>query len=252
MIFQKVDNMKSIKTKKLINIVFTILSLFAVQTFASKFGSIIADLFNYTAIDNNGVFMNISVHHIVQMLVALMIIFIISRKNKLEFHLKPKVDKQGIIHTAIFAGVILIYVLISHIVGYSLGTISPYGYELNTVNVVGTLFFQLFLSGTSEEILFRALPITILGSLICKDNKTGKVFIILIASALFSVAHISWTMFPFTLSFDWFQLVYAFILGIAYGVTYMKTKSVVYPMIMHGLSNFLMVGIGYIFMVVMN
>ena len=244
--------MKSIKTKKLIHIVFTILSLFAVQTFASKLGSVIADLFNYTAIDNNGVFMNISVHHIIQMAVALIIIFAMSKKNRLDFHLKPKADKSGVLYTAIFAVIILMYVLISHIVGYSLGTITPYGYEINTINVVGTLGFQLFLSGTSEEILFRALPITILVSLICKDNKTGKTFIILIASALFSVAHINWTVFPFTLSFDWFQLIYAFILGIAYGITYIKTKSIIYPMIMHGLSNFFMIGIGYIFMVVMN
>ncbi len=117
---------------------------------------------------------------------------------------------------------------------------------LNIANVCGTLGFQLFLSGTSEEILFRALPIIVLGSLICKDNTRSYTFIIAMASGLFSVAHISWTMFPFTLSFSWFQLAYAFILGIAYGATYVKLKSI------HGLSNFFMVGIGYIFMAVMN
>ena len=40
-------------------------------------------------------------------------------------------------------------------------------------------------------------------------------------------------------------------LGIVYGVTYVKSKSIIYPMIMHGLSDVFMVGIGYIFMIVM-
>ena len=62
----------------------------------------------------------------------------------------------------------------------------PYEYELNIANVFGTLGFQLLLSGTSEEILFRALPITVLGALICKDNKRSYAFEIVIATALFT------------------------------------------------------------------
>lgn len=131
--------------------------------------------------------------------------------------------------------------------GYSIGTILPYEYELNVTNVLGTLGFQLLLSGTSEEILFRALPIVILATLNSDDNKHGCIVEIVIASVLFSVAHISWTVFPFTISFSWFQLIYAFVLGIAYGVTYVGSKSIIYPIIMHGLSNFFMVGLGYIF-----
>ena len=67
----------------------------------------------------------------------------------------------------------------------------------------------------------------------------GYTFIIVITSVLFSVAHIQWTLFPITLSFSWFQLIYAFVLGVAYGLTYVKSESIIYPMIMHGLSNFL-------------
>lgn len=244
--------MKSIKIKRILNIAFVILGLTIIQAFTSRLGDFIADSFNYSAIDKDGVFMNITVHHIVQMAVALLIIFVIAKKNDLDFYLKPKVDKIGIIYTSIFAGAILIYVLISHVVGYSFGTITPYEYELNAINIVGTLGFQMLLSGTSEEILFRALPITVLGSVICKENKSSKAFVIVIASVLFSIAHINWMIVPFTVSFSWFQLVYAFVLGVAYGITYMESKSIIYPIIMHGLSNFFMVGIGYIFMAVAN
>ena len=244
--------MKNIKIKKTVYIVFVIVGLFIVQTFASKLGGFIADLFQYAVIDKDGTFMSISVHHIIQMIVALVLIFIISKKSDLEFWLKPRLNKSGILYTTIFAIVILIYVLISYVVGYSLNTIVPYAYELNVANVLGTLGFQLFLSGTSEEILFRAFPITVLGGVIGKDNKKGYAFIIVIASVLFSVAHIQWSLFPVSLTFSWFQLIYAFILGIAYGFTYVKSESIIYPMIMHGLSNFFMVGIGYIFMGVMS
>ena len=246
------DNMKSVEIKKIIHIFLAILCLFIVQTFASKLGGFIADLFRYATLDKDGTFMRISVHHIVQMIVALLIIWFISKRNELDFCLKPKVDKNGMLYMTFFALVILIYVLISYVVGYALDSIAPYEYELNISNILGTLGFQLFLSGTSEEILFRALPITVLGGLIIKGNKSTYAFIIVIASALFSVAHINWTLFPFTVSFSLFQLVYAFILGMAYGITYVKSKSIIYPMIMHGLSNFFMVGIGYIFMALIN
>ena len=246
------DIMKNIKIKKTVYIVFVIVGLFIVQTFASKLGGFIADLFQYAVIDKDDTFMSISVHHIIQMIVALVLIFVISKKSDLEFWLKPRLNKSGILYTTIFAIVILIYVLISYVVGYSLNTIAPYAYELNVANVLGTLGFQLFLSGTSEEILFRAFPITVLGGVIGKDNKKGYAFIIVIASVLFSVAHIQWSLFPVSLTFSWFQLIYAFILGIAYGFTYVKSESIIYPMIMHGLTNFFMVGIGYIFMAVMS
>ena len=236
------------KIKRIFKISSIIILLFIIQTFASKIGGYIAKLFDYSIIDSDNTFMNISVHHIVQMLIALLVIFIIHKTRKLNFNLKPKFSKTGILYTAIFSFVILIYVLISYIIGYSNSAIAPYGYDLNAVNILGTLGFQLLLSGTSEEILFRALPITVIGNL--TNSKSKNVLGILVASVLFSIAHIQWSLVPFTISFDLFQLVYAFILGIAYGVTYIKSKSIIYPMIMHGMSNFLMVGIGYIFAII--
>ncbi len=244
--------MKHFDIKKKIHIVLTILFLFAAQTFASKLGGLVADLFDYTMVDRDGTFMYISVHHIIQMIVALLIIFVLEKNKKWNFCLKARISRGGILYTIIFAVAIFIYVLISYIVGYAIGSIAPYNYELNVTNVLGTLGFQLLLSGTSEEILFRALPMTVLGRASDRDDKRNCAFVIVVAAVLFSVAHIQWTMLPLTISFSWFQLIYAFILGIAYGITYLKSKSVIYPMIMHGLSNFFMVGVGYIFMIVMN
>ena len=239
------------KKRKIIYVFLATMILFVVQNFASKFGELIADLFNYTMIDKDGIFMCVSVHHIVQMIIALLIIFIIGKTKKLNFHLKPNINKIGILYTSIFTIVIFIYVFISYIIGYKLNTIAPYEYELNMTNILGSLGFQLLLSGTSEEILFRALPITVFGTFGCSEEKNDYRLAIIIASMIFSIAHIKWTILPFAVSFSWFQLIYAFVLGLIYGVTYIKSKSIIYPMLMHGLSNFLMVGIGYIFAVMM-
>ena len=242
---------KKMKTRKIIYIFLATVILFVVQSFASKFGDLVASLFNYTIIDKDDVFMGVSVHHIVQMIVALLIIFIIGKTKKLNFHLKIKAHKVGILYTSIFTIVILIYVFISYIIGYKLNTIIPYEYKLNMTNVLGSLGFQLFLSGTSEEILFRALPITVFVAFLCRKEKNDYGLAIIIASILFSIAHIKWTILPFAVSFSWFQLIYAFVLGLVYGVTYIKSKSIIYPMLMHGLSNFFMVAVGYIFAVIM-
>lgn len=239
------------KRRKIIYIFLATVILFVVQSFASKFGDLVASLFNYTMIDKDGVFMGVSVHHIVQMIIALLIIFIIGKTKKLNFHLKIKAHKVGILYTSIFTIVILIYVFISYIIGYKLNTIVPYEYKLNMTNVLGSLGFQLFLSGTSEEILFRALPITVFVAFLCRKEKNDYGLAIIIASILFSIAHIKWTILPFAVSFSWFQLIYAFVLGLVYGVTYIKSKSIIYPMLMHGLSNFFMVAVGYMFAVMM-
>ncbi len=222
----------------------TVICLFVIQTLAAKTGSLVAGLFDYAYFDPDDLFLSLCVHHIVQAIVALIFIFILLRIKKLSFNLKPKLSKIGIKYTIIFLVVILVYVIISYIVGYKLRTIAPYDYELNIRNCFGYLGFELLLSGPSEEILFRALPITVLCLFDTKSEHKWKT--IIIASVLFGIAHIGWSLNPFTLSVSWFQVAYAFILGIAYGIAYIKSKSIIYPMIMHSMSNVIMVGIGYL------
>ena len=55
--------------------------------------------------------------------------------------------------------------------------------------------------------------------------------------------HLRWTVYPFSVSMNYFQLIYAFILGIIYGNAY----QVIYPMIMHSITNVIMIGLGFLF-----
>lgn len=133
----------------------------------------------------------------------------------------------------------------TYIFGGFLNSIGVYDYKLNRWNVIGTLLFQLFLSGTSEEILFRSLPIALYMNMLNAGKKREQVFAVTLTSFLFAAAHIN--MFD-NFSANWFQIGYAFVLGLAYGFVFICSKSVIYPMIMHSMSNVISVGGCYLYM----
>lgn len=141
---------------------FAFIALFFVQVLAGKSGWVVADLFSYDSFDPYHLFARLSVHHIVQMLIALTVIAVLSKRIKADFGFQLGDGKKGLRYFLIFTAVIAVIALIYHILIYVLGQAQAYDFPLTQKNVLGTLGFQLFLSGTSEEILYRALPVTVL------------------------------------------------------------------------------------------
>ena len=222
-------------------------ALFAVQFLFSRLGWFAAGLIDYSSFDKENLFARLSVHHIIQMLLALLLIFILVKTKKAEgFKLAPKYDSKGIKYTLIFCAVLTAYYAVLYIAGSFTGTIRTFDHELNAVNVTGYLGFQLLLSGPSEEILFHSLPIALLLSCLKTGSKKDNAIAIVIAAVLFGIAHVDIISF----SFDLFQVCYAFVLGLFYGYTFIKSKSVIYPMIMHSMSNVISVGGCYIYMLI--
>ncbi len=226
-----------------------VLILLAVQQAASKAGGFVGNLFTYGNIDPHNLFAFISVHHLVQAVIALLIIVVCKKLYNITFGFKLGKVRKGLKYVVVFTGVMLVYALVSYVIRYYLGAIEPLNFSLNPRNVLGTLGFQFLLSGPSEEILFRALPIGILLLVFKKSTilKWGISLETIIAAFLFSIAHIKWSLSPFVFNFDFYQLVYAFVLGVVYGKVYQKTESIYYPMLMHSISNVTYVGIGYLF-----
>lgn len=221
--------------------------LFLYQEYVSRIGWKIALLFDYSAIDRDGTFMSVSVHHIVMGIISLGILYILQNKWNFDFKLKAKVDKAGIQYTAGYCIAMLLYYIVWYVViGFVLDAIAEYDYELNAVNVLGTLSFQLLLSGIAEELVFRGLPVVCLQAVWGRNSKYANGAILIVSSLLFTVAHMN-----FTLSFSgqWYNLLYVFVGGMLYGMVYMKSNSILYPMIMHGVSNFISVGGCYLYMV---
>lgn len=221
------------------------IGLFLLQFAFSRLGGQVSRMFDTSAADADGLFLQISIHHIIQMLLALLTIYVLHKcKGMNGFKLSPKFDPKGMRYAGIFCLVILLYYLVLYIAGHYLQSVNVYDYELNRTNVLGTLGFQLFLSGPSEEILFRSLPIVLYLHVLNPEKKRDRVLAIVLSSLLFGVAHINF--FEFAVS--WFQVCYAFVLGLAYGFTFIRSKSVIYPMLMHSISNVISVGGCYLYM----
>lgn len=238
--------MKAFYKNKLIQFSILAVIIFFYQKFVSKIGWIVAALFDYSAIDKEGLFMTVSVHHIVMLLISLGIALTLQETNHLDFKLTPKNDKMGIRYAIIYCFGILIYNCIWYIVlGFMLNTIAVYDYELNGINVCGTLGFQLFLSGTAEELMFRALPIVCFKALCRNTSKITDISILLITSILFTIVHIN-SAIP--IGSQLYSLAYVFFNGIIFGITYIRSNSVIYPIIMHGVGNFISVGGCYVYM----
>ncbi len=99
--------------------VFIVCLLLVFQQFSSKAGNLIANNFTYSAIDEYGIFAKISVHHIVQMLLALVAISVLTRKYKINFGFCVGDKKLGIKNVLYFTVAIFLYTFISYGIAYA-------------------------------------------------------------------------------------------------------------------------------------
>ena len=85
-------------------------------------------MFDYSTIDKNGVFAWISIHHIVQALLALVLIIIMSKTYNIDFGLKVGDKRTGLKYVKIFTLAMLAYIAIISAIRYLSGQISQYDY----------------------------------------------------------------------------------------------------------------------------
>ena len=231
---------------RFLQVVFLIVGVYIYQEFINDIGWKIALLFDYSRVDTDGTFMMVSVHHIVMALITLGILYILHRWKNIDFKINFKADAYGTKFTFIYCIACLVYYFFWYVIfGFLLDSIAEYNYEITTTNVLGTLGFQLFLSGT-EELIFRALPIGCYKAAWGKNSKLADTAILLLTSLLFMYVHI-YSGKP--LLSQLYSLILVFIHGLMFGTVYLKSKSVVYPMIMHGVSNFISVALCYVYMI---
>ena len=212
-----------------------------------RVAGLVADAFDYGRLDPDGAFAWISVHHIVQALIFLAIMAFVTRRWGLHFGFGWGNRQAGWKWVRIFALIFAVYVVVSLLIVWLTGTFQFFPYPLTERNVIGQIGFQLLLSGPSEELIFRAFAITLLGLWLSGGLFRGKLsHATIIAAIIFSLAHVGVSFAPFALSYHPFQLVYAFALGLAYGACYEQSKSMIYPMIMHSMSNVVAVGVSIV------
>lgn len=182
-------------------------------------------------------------HHIVQMCFALGCIWYLSGGdwrswglNVLNLAESKRVLTRGFLPVLVaflFLGELLVPVLS--------GTPPQFDFELTVLNVFGILVFMRFVSGLSEEILFRGFIQTYLaGYFDFVYTIFGRELPLhgLIAALIFTVAHVGFTVFPMGIyHLHPPQLLLAFVLGIYYAIAYHETGSLVAPIIAHNVVN---------------
>lgn len=111
------------------------------------------------------------------------------------------------------------------------------------------LIIGCLMAGIGEEPLFRGFIIALLVP-IAEYVRVGKVKIPLVAIAsglLFALAHIEYQVMPFRIVYiGVVQLCITFILGFFWSIMFLKTKSLLGPIIAHMCANFIQIMAGYV------
>ena len=188
--------------------------------------------------DPNRSFVWLFIHHTVQLFLTLVLMLVMARENGLTdwgFNLN-----RWRTSLAFIFGLILIFGT-AELVRIQGGGSSAYNAPLEQRDMVGVQAFQYIMSGLGEEPLFRAFIMIFLAGTIPQIFKLGELELpvtVLISTALFMFAHIQIDYSSLTiLHIDFGQQMKALQFGIVYGVAFHYTRSLLAPIVMHGLSN---------------
>ena len=205
-------------------------------------------------LDPDNCFMLLSIHHIIQAIITFALIFLIAKVMKLklsDFGFNTNDFGFSFKKILVFSGVwFLIQLGASIYVAKTTSASVLLSYPLTTKNFIGNFLFEILLTGTSEEILFRSLtiPLTIyLLKTFIKSEKTVNIIAITMATLIFALAHVNYNLSPFMITrFNLPQLITCLIFGSFFGYLFVKTKSVLGPLIAHNAINGVITLIGLI------
>ena len=87
--------------------------------------------------------------------------------------------------------------------------------------------------------MFRALTMGVLAAIlpVLLMRRRRVPLELPVATVMFVIAHIAWTLVPFTVQYDTQQLAFVAVVGTIEGLALVRTRSVLYPMAIHSLSN---------------
>jgi membrane protease YdiL (CAAX protease family) len=160
-------------------------------------------------------------------------------------HLRMPEKGQGMTGTAVIAGIgMALVMLVADYWPQMLSGTAPTSYPVDPVNSSGWLF-AMAITGLAEEPIFRGLLLGGLAVLVPGRVRIGNLDLPLSAylvSLLFGLAHWqSFTVQPFYMAAA--QQIYAFAWGIVYAWLMFRSKSLLAPVIAHGVSDFVEVGL---------
>lgn len=199
----------------------------------------------YRHLDPDNCFLLLTIHHIIQGIIAIFVILLLSKLLKLkmsDFGFNKKNFKYAVRKTLIFCGIWIVVQFAGSLYIAETGSVNfSYSYPLTAKNFISNFLFEVLLTGTSEEILFRALtiPITVcVFKTFIKSERLTDILAIAMTTMIFALAHINFNLNPFMIThFNPLQQITCLILGSFFGYLFVKTKSVLGPMLAHNALN---------------
>jgi uncharacterized protein len=203
-------------------------------------------------LDPDGSFLYVSIHHIGQGLFALFVILLFSRTARIPFmdfgfnlndwRYSVRLVLQFSLFWFFVQGGIGILMMASG------GSAADFHFPLTAWNFGGYFAFQILLSGTSEEILFRSLvmtPLLVYGKRAGLAEKPTAFLAAGIATLIFMLAHINIDFNPLRVThFNLLQQLASLGFGIFYAFLFLRTRSILGPILAHNLLNAVVVTVG--------
>lgn len=232
---------------KIIDLLIVLISIQLIPRLSTLFTNLLNPLIH--SFDNDGVFLWISIHHVFQLILTIIIMKIYFKSRLMDLGFNFNNNKYAIKIVGWFIIIFsVIEIVVWMIIIINKGNIEQYiGFPLSFKNILGYYGFQTFLSGTCEEPLFRGFTILILCQSwkgrfrIGKREFTGAG---ILSAVLFSLSHISFTIFPFKITnLVPMQLLMVFWVGLICAIVFQKTKSIFIPILIHNVSNIIAITI---------
>jgi len=231
-------------------ILITLLAILIVPRVAGQLANLSRPWFG--GIDADGVYLWISLHHVWQLLLTIALMLAFNRRLGFwGFNLDNL--NASLRQLKLFVLYSTGYLVIQNVVFYLVAPPIWIDFPLTLQNVAGYLGFQLLLSGTCEEPLFRGFVMMMLypafvGSIDLRKFEIPHAG--LIAAVFFTFAHIQFSIRPFEIIHLLpSQLALSFFLGIYYAVVFHQTRSLLTPILTHNYVNLLLVGLNMLLVV---
>ncbi len=196
-------------------------------------------------LDPDQSYLVISIHHVFQAIAALLVIVLLSlvfRKKLTAFGFNKNELRFSMRSVLLFCAIwFVIQFVLTYVLTKYFGLNGSFPYPLTTRNVIGNFLFEILLSGTSEEILFRAMvipPMIFVFRTFIKKESSAKIIAVVCSTLIFTLAHVGYTLDPFSITtLVPAQLATCVLFGTFYGWLLVRTKSIIGPMLAHNLLN---------------
>ena len=242
-------------SKRLLPFLVASILLIITQFFSSSAFSIADVIYpKWQQLDPDKSFLYISIHHVFQALFA--VIFIALIKNRLkkswsdfgfntnQWRFTIKRVLQFCLFWLILQSSMGVFILLTG------NSPVPFNFPLTVQNFLGYFLFQVLLSGTSEEILFRAMviiPMLYVGKRAGYSDKSNTIIAVVVSILIFMIAHVKISFSPFQISnFILMQQITVITFGGFYAYLLVKTKSLLGPILAHNWLNGIIVLVGFL------